>query len=75
MKRSDLEKIYSGKSRTKAVFLFCRECCGYGRHREKAKVGPTYTEASHEVRRCDNISCPLYPYRFPKKTPVEIDWL
>ncbi len=75
MKKSDLKQIYAGKSRSKAVMLFCRECMGYGRHLKKNNVGPTYTEASHEVRKCTSKSCPLYPYRFIKKTPVEIDWL
>ena len=73
--KKELMEIYSGKSRRKAVFLFCHECNGYSQHREKGNFAPSYQETGHEVTKCTNKKCPLYPYKGVKKEPVEIDWL
>jgi len=73
--KASLTQVYSGKSRTKAVVLFCHECMGYDGHRE-VKPHVKYQEAGHLIDGCTAKRCPLYPYRKGhKKDPVEIDWL
>lgn len=74
MKRDKLEKIYSGKDRVGAVHLFCKECSGYAGHRQK-RAFVSESEATRLVRECTVKKCPLYPYRYSKKEPVDIDWL
>ena len=74
MNTNTLQKVYSGKARTKAVHLFCHECMGYDKHRNgNASVG--YVEAGLRVRDCEATRCPLYPYRRNEKDPVTPSWI
>lgn len=74
MKKSQLQKIYDGKARPSAVYLFCHECMGYDKHRG-GKSSVSYLEAGHAVSGCLSKKCPLYAYRKDKKSPVTVDWL
>ncbi len=51
-------------SRGKAIKLFCHECCGYdgARNPEKTPI-VSYSTAGHEVKRCLDKKCPLWPFR------------
>ncbi len=46
--RNTYKKAMTGKNRPAAVKAFCLECMGWERE---------------EVRKCNSVACPLYPYR------------
>ena len=46
--KNTYQKAMTGKSKSAAVKAFCLECMGWQRE---------------EVRKCNSIACPLYPYR------------
>lgn len=73
MNKTKLKKVYSGKSRKEAVYLFCHECMGYDGHHsgvKKSHVG--YDEAGRLAKECNAVECPLFPYRNHKLEPVEV---
>lgn len=73
MQQKTLEKIYSGRSRTEAVRLFCKECMGYDGH----LTGTPHIKevaAAQWVKACDNKRCPLWPYRLTRLKDVYISW-
>ena len=76
MDKHEITEVYEGRSRKKAINLFCRECMGYDGHRVGGKSLRSYNEATQEVANCPCVACPLYPYRFSHKiTPVTPVWL
>jgi hypothetical protein len=46
--RNTYKKAMTGKYRASGVKAFCLECMGWERE---------------EVRKCNSVACPLYPYR------------
>ena len=46
--RNHYKKAMTGRNRTAAIKSFCLECMGWQRT---------------EVKNCDSVACPLYPYR------------
>ena len=78
MNKKDIIQVFRGKSRSKAVLLFCAECMGYTRHKnipDDLKDLIPYNMARRWVTKCKSYDCPLWPYRLPKKTPIEPTWL
>ena len=78
MNKKDIIQVFQGKSRSKAVLLFCAECMGYTKHKDldsDLKDLLPYNSARIRVRECKSYDCPLWPYRLPKKTPIEPTWL
>ena len=78
MNKKDIIQVFRGKSRSKAVLLFCAECMGYSRHKNVPKDSKDlipYNMARRRVTDCEAYDCPLWPYRLPKKTPIEPTWL
>ena len=63
LKKENIEKVYSGKSRAKAVKLYCHECNGFDGHKKEGKPTVSYQTAGYAVIRCDVTDCPLHPYR------------
>jgi len=72
--KTEISNIFLGKSRKKAIHIFCRECMGYDGHRVK-KPHMTYQEANIAVANCKNKKCSLFPYRKEQIEPVIVDWL
>ena len=46
--KNTYKKAMTGRYRAAAVKAFCLECMGWQRE---------------EVRKCNSVACPLYPYR------------
>jgi len=55
--RGIYQKAMKGKSKAAGVKAFCLECMGWNRA---------------EVKRCDTVTCPLFPYR-PFRSPENIN--
>ena len=63
MNKKNIEKVYAGKSRMKAVRLYCHECCGFDGHKKEGKPTVSYISAGHLVVKCAVKNCPLHAYR------------
>ena len=58
---------YPHLTRKQAMDLFCHECMGYTKHRDKYGPSENWVSAGMEAAQCTDGKCPLYPYR-PKTT-------